>query len=148
MASTELHPLGFFLPNHAKILLLGSFPPPKNRWSMNFYYPNIRNDMWRIMGLIDQLCRIYLEVHSGDGVGRFLVYEEIRHATACHILNFTISIYLLYNHMDIFHSSMLISKPELMNNVSFLYNVHYRINFKKKFLQHCSIGIFAVLYRR
>lgn len=50
--STELHPLGFFLPANAKILLLGSFPPPKNRWSMNFYYPNIQNDMWRIMGIL------------------------------------------------------------------------------------------------
>ena len=32
--------------------MLGSFPPPKARWSMNFYYPNIQNDMWRILGLI------------------------------------------------------------------------------------------------
>lgn len=52
MAPVEQHPLGFFLPEHAKILLLGSFPPPQIRWSMNFYYPNILNDMWRIMGLL------------------------------------------------------------------------------------------------
>ena len=32
--------------------MLGSFPPPKARWSMNFYYPNIQNDMWRILGTI------------------------------------------------------------------------------------------------
>ena len=32
--------------------MLGSFPPPRVRWSMNFYYPNIQNDMWRILGLI------------------------------------------------------------------------------------------------
>ena len=31
--------------------MLGSFPPKKERWSMNFYYPNIINDMWRIIGL-------------------------------------------------------------------------------------------------
>ncbi len=48
----EEHPLGFFLPENAQILMLGSFPPKKERWSMNFYYPNIQNDMWRIMGLI------------------------------------------------------------------------------------------------
>lgn len=48
----ETHPLLPFLPNHAKLLLLGSFPPPKNRWKMNFYYPNFNNDMWRIFGLI------------------------------------------------------------------------------------------------
>lgn len=46
----EQHPLGFFLPEKAKVLMLGSFPPKKERWSMNFYYPNIQNDMWRIMG--------------------------------------------------------------------------------------------------
>lgn len=48
----ELHPLEPFLPPHAKVLLLGSFPPPQNRWSMNFFYPNFQNDMWRIMGHI------------------------------------------------------------------------------------------------
>ena len=49
---TEQHPLGFFLPENTKLLMLGSFPPPRGRWSMNFYYPNIQNDMWRILGLI------------------------------------------------------------------------------------------------
>ncbi|GHS85052.1 DNA glycosylase [Bacteroidia bacterium] len=32
--------------------MLGSFPPQKKRWSMEFYYPNFNNDMWRVMGLI------------------------------------------------------------------------------------------------
>lgn len=50
--TTELHPLGFFLPASAKLLMLGSFPPPKVRWSMDFYYPNIQNDMWRILGVL------------------------------------------------------------------------------------------------
>lgn len=48
----EYHPLAPFLPAQAKVLLLGSFPPPKLRWKMDFYYPNYNNDMWRIMGLI------------------------------------------------------------------------------------------------
>lgn len=50
--TTEQHPLKPFLPQNAKVLMLGSFPPPQIRWSMNFYYPNFQNDMWRIMGLI------------------------------------------------------------------------------------------------
>lgn len=50
--TTEIHPLGFFLPQNTRLLMLGSFPPPQQRWSMNFYYPNIQNDMWRILGLI------------------------------------------------------------------------------------------------
>lgn len=48
----EQHPLKPFLPPQAKVLLLGSFPPPKTRWKMEFYYPNLQNDMWRIMGII------------------------------------------------------------------------------------------------
>ena len=49
---SERHPLMPFLPENAKILMLGSFPPPPERWTMNFYYPNFQNDMWRIFGLI------------------------------------------------------------------------------------------------
>ena len=48
----ETHPLQPFLPKNAKLLMLGSFPPPKTRWKMDFYYPNYQNDMWRIFGLI------------------------------------------------------------------------------------------------
>ena len=32
--------------------MLGSFPPPRKRWSMDFFYPNMQNDMWRIFGLL------------------------------------------------------------------------------------------------
>jgi len=48
----ENHPLPPFLPKDAKVLMLGSFPPPKERWKMNFFYPNIQNDMWRIFGWV------------------------------------------------------------------------------------------------
>ena len=49
---TEKHPFQPFLPENARILFLGSFPPQKHRWCMPFYYPNWINDFWRIMGLI------------------------------------------------------------------------------------------------
>lgn len=48
----ETHPLTPFLPANAKLLMLGSFPPPKKRWKMDFYYPNFQNDMWKIFGLV------------------------------------------------------------------------------------------------
>lgn len=48
----ERHPLEPFLPANARLLMLGSFPPQKKRWSMDFYYPNLNNDMWRIVGLL------------------------------------------------------------------------------------------------
>ena len=48
----EYHPLRPFLPEHAKVLFLGSFPPQRKRWCMDFYYPNFINDHWRIEGQI------------------------------------------------------------------------------------------------
>lgn len=48
----EEHPLSPFLPPAARLLMLGSFPPPRYRWSMDFYYPNWNNDMWRIVGSV------------------------------------------------------------------------------------------------
>ena len=48
----EYHPLRPFLPETAKVLFLGSFPPQRKRWCMDFYYPNFINDHWRIEGQI------------------------------------------------------------------------------------------------
>ena len=48
----ETHPLSPFLPVGARILMIGSFPPKRERWSMEFFYPNWINDMWRIFGHI------------------------------------------------------------------------------------------------
>ena len=48
----ESHPFEPFLPQGARLLMLGTFPPSEKRWSMKFYYPNFINDMWRIFGLL------------------------------------------------------------------------------------------------
>lgn len=50
MDGVEYHPLIPFLPENAKVLFLGSFPPQRKRWCMDFYYPNFINDHWRIEG--------------------------------------------------------------------------------------------------
>lgn len=52
LPTVERHPLRPFLPAGARVLMLGSFPPPRKRWSMDFFYPNYLNDMWRIFGLV------------------------------------------------------------------------------------------------
>jgi len=52
MKDIESHPLQPFIPPKSKLLMLGSFPPKIERWSMNFYYPNFQNDMWRIFGIV------------------------------------------------------------------------------------------------
>lgn len=48
----ERHPLQPFLPPGARLLLLGSFPPPRHRWSMDFFYPNRTNMMWEVFGYV------------------------------------------------------------------------------------------------
>ena len=58
----EEHPLQPFLPTNSRMLVLGSFPPPKARWSMEWFYPNWINDFWRIQGLIHFDDKNYFEV--------------------------------------------------------------------------------------
>lgn len=48
----EYHPLKPFLPEDSRLLMLGSFPPARHRWCMDFFYPNFINDMWRIFGIV------------------------------------------------------------------------------------------------
>lgn len=69
MSSTheiERHPLRPFLPTNAELLMLGSFPPPKERWCMDFFYPNPQNDMWRIMGQIFFGDKTFFEVQRDN----------------------------------------------------------------------------------
>ena len=51
-AGVEWHPLIPFLPEGTRLLFLGSFPPQRKRWCMDFFYPNFINDHWRIEGLV------------------------------------------------------------------------------------------------
>lgn len=88
----ERHPLQPFLPPNGRLLMLGSFPPPKMRWVMDFYYPNFTNDMWRIFGLIfeenpdyfvDKSNKTYrksaiIDLLETKGIGFFDTAFEIR----------------------------------------------------------------------
>lgn len=71
--SIEKHPLQPFLPEGSRILMLGSFPPKRERWSMDFFYPNWINDMWRIWGLIffEDKDHFVAEDTDGTKVRRF-----------------------------------------------------------------------------
>ena len=48
----EKHPFTPFLPDGCKMVMCGTFPPKPEKWSMDFFYPNFYNDMWRIFGFI------------------------------------------------------------------------------------------------
>ncbi len=52
MPPIERHPWPPYVPDGARYLFLGTFPPQPVRWSMPFFYPNRSNDYWRVMGLI------------------------------------------------------------------------------------------------
>jgi len=49
--ATITHPWQPFIPEGARLMMLGSFPPAPQRWAMDFFYPNFTNDMWRIFGI-------------------------------------------------------------------------------------------------
>lgn len=72
---TEQHPLKPFIPSRAKILMLGSFPPKQERWSMEFFYPNWINDMWRIMGYIFFGDKHYFEISARKVFDRDKIIE-------------------------------------------------------------------------
>lgn len=46
----EHHPFEPILPEHATVVMVGTFPPTSEKRCMEFHYPNFQNDMWRIMG--------------------------------------------------------------------------------------------------
>lgn len=48
----ETHPWEPYMPDGSRVLIMGTFPPGRHRWSMDFYYPNPTNDFWRMCGLI------------------------------------------------------------------------------------------------
>lgn len=79
----ETHPLAPFAPPDSKVLILGSFPPPRHRWAMDFYYPNLNNDFWRILGLVffdDKDCFIENKAFKEKTIKDFLTKK--RH---CHL---------------------------------------------------------------
>lgn len=82
MKDIEYHPLPFFLPPDTHAIMLGSFPPKQERWSMNFFYPNFQNDMWRIFGLIffqdkDHFLLSDKKAFNEDLIKKFLTYKGI-----------------------------------------------------------------------
>ena len=87
----EKHPLEPFLPEGTNILMLGSFPPERKRWSMEFFYPNWGNDMWRIWGLIFFGDKQYFEVTAekrfyGERIATFCAERGVAlYDTACEV---------------------------------------------------------------
>lgn len=78
----EYHPWPPFVPDGAKILIMGTFPPGNHRWSMDFYYPNRTNDFWKICGLLflgnpDALYDKVLKRYDVDAIRRLMTEKRI-----------------------------------------------------------------------
>lgn len=73
MNQIESHPFTPFLPENAKLLMLGTFPPAPKRWCMEFYYPNFTNDMWRIMGI----CFFNDKLHFVNTAAKTYLLDDI-----------------------------------------------------------------------
>ncbi len=78
----ETHPWAPFMPEGARVLIMGTFPPGNHRWSMDFYYPNRTNDFWKIMGLLflnnpNALYSSDLKKFNEDAVRRLMEQHHV-----------------------------------------------------------------------
>jgi G:T/U-mismatch repair DNA glycosylase len=63
MIQKERHPWKWYVPANSRILIIGTFPPVKEKWSFQFFYPNKQNLFWPVMS---RLVNKPLEHLSGD----------------------------------------------------------------------------------
>ncbi|MCR5130519.1 MAG: uracil-DNA glycosylase family protein [Prevotella sp.] len=74
----ETHPWSPYLPEGCRLLMLGSFPPARKRWAMDFFYPNYTNDMWRIFGLCYHGDKLHFVDESNKTYRRELIEELLQ----------------------------------------------------------------------
>lgn len=88
----ETHPWEPFIPDGARIIIMGTFPPPKARWSMDFFYPNRTNDFWPMMGLVfygdrDALMLPERRGYNLTAIIGLLTRERIAMGDTGHVIN-------------------------------------------------------------
>lgn len=74
----ERHPWQPFLPDGCRLLILGSFPPSRKRWAMDFFYPNYTNDFWRICGICFHNDKLYYIDEAHRTYRRELIEQMLR----------------------------------------------------------------------
>ena len=81
----ETHPFPPLLLPQATVMMSGSFPPPAEKRSMAFHYPNYQNDMWRVYGSLFFDDPSYFEV-AGEkrfDAGRIRAFLVARGIAIC-----------------------------------------------------------------
>lgn len=88
----EYHPWPPFVPDGARLLIMGTFPPPRRRWAMEFFYPNPTNDFWPMMGLVffndrNALVEPGKRAYRLDAIRQLLTERGIAMADTGHAVN-------------------------------------------------------------
>ena len=73
-APLERHPWEPFIPEGAKVLIMGTFPPGPHRWSMDFYYPKrllegLRAPLFRLAGRSPRRKGLQSPENKGHALG-------------------------------------------------------------------------------
>jgi len=56
----EIHPWNWHIPDRAKTVVIGTFPPTRRNWSFDFFYPNKNNYFWKIIARIAGCPLLYI----------------------------------------------------------------------------------------
>ena len=56
----EIHPWKWYIPDGAKTVVIGTFPPTQRNWSFDFFYPNKNNYFWKIIARIAGRPLLYI----------------------------------------------------------------------------------------
>lgn len=52
LAVEQVHPFKWYVPENARTLIIGTFPPVEARWGFAFFYPNLQNTFWKLLSTI------------------------------------------------------------------------------------------------
>ena len=55
----EIHPWKWYVPDGAKTVIIGTFPPLRRNWSFDFFYPNKNNYFWKLIARIADCPLLY-----------------------------------------------------------------------------------------
>ncbi len=61
--TVEKHPWGWYGPADSNTIIVGTFPPVKERWAYHFFYPNKANLFWKVLA---SLAQTPLQYFSGE----------------------------------------------------------------------------------
>lgn len=74
----EHHPWNYFIPENAHTLIIGTFPTALKNWSFDFFYPNKRNLLWKILAEISSIDLIISENSENAVLQRKSILTDLK----------------------------------------------------------------------